>query len=183
MAFDDILSAITQETDQRIADAKDAHAKHLSSLREESERRLLRKKTEIEGQLTQKKSAMRAKAEAHVALQRRNAALRKKQELLTRCYDDVKKELAGIKPAAAEKLLAQFLGTIKDKGEIRPSGHHKEIVRKIAGDRFTIGKTVDSVGGFLFVSDTQERDFTFESLVDNHLRPLTEVQVSAALFS
>lgn len=183
MALDDILSAITQETDKRITDAKDTHKKRLSSLREESERQLLRKKLEIDAQRKEKEKLMRAKAETYISLQQRNAILRKKQELLTRCYDEVKKELASLKPAGVEKLLKHFLQGIKSKGEIRPAKHHKELMEKIADEKhFTIGKPIDASGGFLFISNKEEFDFTFENLVDNYLRPKTEVQVSHSLF-
>lgn len=184
MAFEDILSAITQETDRRIAEAKDTHKQRIASMREQSERRLAQRKQEIAAQRGEKEQLMRAKAETHVALQRRNEILHKKRELLDRCYDDVKAALAKQKPAVIEKLLTHFLHNIKDKGDILPAKAHKDVLAKIAdGKKFTIGKPIDAIGGFVFVSDAQEFDYTFENLIDNDLRPRTEVDVSHALFA
>ncbi len=184
MAIHDILAAITQETDRRIAAAKESHRTQMSTLREESDRRLLAKKQELASQCNKKEQQMRSKTRTHLALQRRNAVLQKKQTLLEQLYGSIAEAFAKEKPAVLEKFFENCLNHIKGNGEIRPAKEHAELIGKIADKkRFTIGKAVDALGGFIFVSDTQERDYTFEHLAREQLRPHTEVAVAASLFS
>ena len=108
----------------------------------------------------------------------------KKQELLERCYGDVQKALAKSDSAALEAFLIDCLSGITGPGEIRPAAAHKALLEKVADkSRFTIGKPINAIGGFLFVSDKQEHDCTFERFVTGTLRPRTEVEVSRALFA
>lgn len=184
MALDDILSAITQETDRRIAGAKTSSQERLVSMRQQGEQRLATKKQEINLQRQEKEKMMRAKADTHMSLARRNAILRKKQELLERCYNDVEKKLTALKPADLKKLLTACLSSIDGNGEIRPAAVHAKLLEEIVdAKRFKIGKPVDTSGGFIFVSDKSESDFTFKSLVHNRLRPETEVHVASTLFA
>jgi len=41
----------------------------------------------------------------------------------------------------------------------------------------------DAKGGFVFISDTEEQDFTFENLIQNILRPRTELSIAHTLFA
>ncbi|OGG92049.1 hypothetical protein A3H16_01390 [Candidatus Kaiserbacteria bacterium RIFCSPLOWO2_12_FULL_53_8] len=184
MAIDNILAAITQETDRRIAGAKEAHAKRIAMLRDESAQRIRTRKQEIDAQHKQEIDDLRLKAETHRSQQRRNGILNKKQELLERCYSDVQKALAKSDTATLGAFLVSCLKGISGAGEVRPVAAHKALLEKIADkSRFTIGKSIDAVGGFVFVSDKQEHDYTFERFVTATLRPQTEVEVSQALFA
>lgn len=184
MAIDDLLAAITDETDRRIAEAKEAHRAQLSSMREDSERRLLKKRQDLSDQCADKEKQMRAKADVHIALNRRNAILQKKQSLLESFYDDVVAQMAEEKPAALESFLKKCLDGIEGKGEIRPAKKHEALIKKLAdGKQFTIGRAIDAAGGFTFVSDDQEYDFTFEHIVRLQVRPHTEVEVASVLFA
>jgi len=184
MALQDILAAITAEADLQIEEARAAHHKELSGLREESERRIAGKKQEIAKQKERKKTQLTAKANAHAQVQKRNVILKKKKELLDQTYAKVIERLSELPDKDVEPLLRACVQLIKIKGEIRPSEKHVNILKKLCPkDQFKIGATIKASGGFLFVSEKQEEDFTFEHLVEHVLRPDTELEISKTLFS
>lgn len=127
---------------------------------------------------------MKRKAELHAESNRRNAVLRKKHELLDRVFADAVEALSGLSDKETEALLGHCLKTIKNKGTIMPSKKHEALLKKIAkDDHFEFGKHIDASGGFIFESDKTDRDFTFENIVREMLRPKTELSAAISLFS
>jgi len=183
MALQDILAAITAEADKRIENARSAHQRALTQLREESERNLAKKKQELAVQKQQKMNLLTTKAETHAISEKRNAVLGKKKELLDRVYDKAVTELASLSDSDTEKLLRACLKNIKVKGSIYPSAKHESLLKKICpSEQFKLEKATNAKGGFLFVSDKEEQDFTFENIVALITRPKTELAVSHILF-
>lgn len=184
MALQDILDAITAEADQQIAEARSVHQKALTEMREEGERKTAKRKQEIAVQKEARKEQMSAKAETHASMQKRNAILSKKQVLLDSAYDSVVEKLGTLDAGKVEPLLRACIKQITVNGEIRPAEKHAQLIKKLApSEQFRMGDPVKSVGGFLFVSEKEEQDFTFEHLVQHVLRPATELETSQALFS
>lgn len=184
MALQDILAAITALADQRIADARQAHKQSLTQLREDSERSLATKKQELASQKQKKMNQLAAKANTHAHAVQRNAILQKKKELLDRTYAEVMKELTSLDAKDLETLLRACLKRIKHKGEIHPSKKHADLLKKICpSEQFTMKDATNAKGGFLFISDKEDQDFTFEYLVEHELRPKTELTTSQLLFS
>ncbi len=184
MALSDILAAISAQADEQISRERSAHQKRLSLIREESERRIAKRKQEIALQKEERKEQLHMKAVSHSVMTRRGAELKRKQELLDDFYALVLQKLAALPEKEAEALLKQHLQTIRSSGEIRPSKAHENTLKRIApSERFSFGKPIASVGGFLFVSEKEEHDCTFEHLVASYLRPQTEVEAAKALFS
>ncbi len=81
-----------------------------------------------------------------------------------------------------ESFLGHCLKSIHVKGTIHPSKASEAILKKLAGDKFEMGKMIDAAGGFVFVAEKEERDCTFEFLVREALRPSTEVEAAHTLF-
>ena len=184
MALQDILDAISAQADQQITDARSAHQKALTQMREASERTLAKRKQEIAAQKEQKKLQLKAKTGAHAEAQKRNAVLTKKQELLDRLFTKITEELAAAPENEVEELLRVCLKKISLKGTIHASKKHSALLKKLApSEQFAMGEDSKSKGGFLFVSDTQDFDFTFEHLVEGTLRPQAELEVSRELFA
>ncbi len=184
MALQDILDAITAQADQQIATARSKHQKRVSQMREAAERNQAKKKQDLAVQKDKKKAQMKMKAEVHAETTKRNTVLRKKRELLDRLYTKVVDQLAALPDDKAEKLLHACLKEISAKGAIHPSEAHAALLKKIApSDQFQIEKSVKAKGGFVFSSEKAEQDFTFEHLVQEWLRPQTELDVSTALFA
>lgn len=183
MALQDILAAITADADRQIELARAAHQKELSEMREESERTIARRKQEIAVQKQQKLAQLTAKAETHATSHKRNALLTQKKEVLDAIYARAVEELCKISDDDAEALFRECLKQIKGKGEIHPSKKHADLLKKICpSEQFRMKDSIDAKGGFLFISDKEEQDFTFENLIENTLRPRTELTIAHTLF-
>ncbi len=184
MALQDILAAITANADKRIADARAEHQRSLTQLREESERKLAKKKQDLAVTKQQRMKQLEVKAHTHALAQKRNMVLSKKKELLDRVYGDVITSLAALQDKDIEPLLRACVKKISNKGAIFPSKKHADLLKKICpSEQFTLEKPTSAKGGFLFVSEKEEQDFTFEHIVEHTLRPKTELDVSTILFS
>lgn len=182
MALQDILDSITGDADKRIAEATAEHKKRMKDMREESERSINRKRVQITEQRDQKKRQLKEKAESHARMVRTKALLAKKQEYMDTLYADVLDALTKLPKDKTEALLEKCLSTVKGKGTIVPSKHHEAALKKMLPDGCEMGKAIDSAGGFRFVSDKEEHDFTYEFLVRGLLRPQTEVKMAHELF-
>lgn len=183
MALQDILAAITAQADQRITDARTEHQRSLTQLREESERRIAKKKQELAVTKQERKKQLEAKAQAHALAQKRNAVLSAKKDLLDAVYGDAINELAKLSDKEIEPLLRACVKSISAKGAVHPSKKHAELLKKICpSEQFSMEEPTDAKGGFIFVSATQEQDFTFENLIEQNLRPQTELDVSKTIF-
>ena len=183
MALQDILAAITADADRKIEQARTEHQKSLTALREESERRIAKRKQEIAVQKQQKINQLTTKAQTHASVYQRNAILTKKKELLDATYASAVEEFCKINDTDAEALLRACLKQIKGKGEIHPSATHEKLLKKICpSEQFTMKSATKAKGGFLFISKETEQDFTFESLIQDIIRPKTELQIANVLF-
>lgn len=184
MALQDILTAIVAQSDRQIEDARSRHKKHLSELREKSERVIAKMKQEIAVQKEQKKQQLHAKAETHVAMLKRNSLLQKKQQLLDETYAMVVEKLEKLSASETENLLRACVKQIKGKGTLHPAKGQEAVLKKISpSEQFTMGESMTAKGGFLFVSEKEEQDFTYEHLVSHLLRPQTEVVTAHELFA
>ncbi|GEM_PF-573545 len=184
MALQDILDAIVSDANRQIADARTAHQKRLSQLREESDRRLVKKKQDINAQREDKKRQMHMKGEAAMTVHRRNALLSTKRALLDHVYADIERQLAQQPPAKIKPLLQGLLAHIHGTGVIRPAKAHAALLADLlkGNARLTPGEPLQTSGGFVFVSEKEERDCTFATLVNDILRPQTEAAVAGQLF-
>lgn len=184
MALQDILTAIVQLSDERISKARSAHQRDVSEMREENERKIAKKKQEIAVSKEEKKKQMLTKAQTHASMIKRNAELAAKQRLLDELYDGVVDKLCSLPKDKTEALLKSCLSDLDDQGVIRPAKSHEDLLKAlISGTDLTMGDPVDAKGGFVFMSEKEDRDFTFEHLVHTYLRPKTEVDSAHTLFA
>lgn len=182
MAFQDILDSIRTHGDDLIAAARAEHRTLLADMRTASQETIAQMRGDVARQRDAKIAHMRTKAENHVTTHRRNAALSKKRELLSRLYASVLERLASLPDAEIEPLLRSCLAKIDGPGVIRPAKKHAKLLTNLVRAPLTLGEEIDAAGGFLFVSDTTERDFRFESLVHDLLEPATELEALRTLF-
>lgn len=182
MALQDIIAAIIAQADAQISDKRSMLNKKLSELKEESERSTAGKKQEIAQQKEERKNQMRAKAQARAQMIERSAELAKKQELLDRLYADTITALTKLPEKDQESFLERCLKKVKGKGVLRPAKGHAASLKKLLPKDVELGDPIEAEGGFIFQSEKEERDFTFEHLVQSALRPSTEVESAQALF-
>ncbi|MBT3293260.1 hypothetical protein HN512_03005 [Candidatus Peregrinibacteria bacterium] len=183
MPLQDILNAISAQADSQISETRSAHQKNISELREASERRLAKKKQELATQKEKKKIKLKAKAETHAEMHKKNVSLRKKRELLDKVYVAATAEICSLPDDKIEELIRNCLKQIEGKGSLYPSEKHASLLKKLApSEQFSIEKPISAKGGFLFTSSEKEQNFTFEHLIQEWLRPRSEISISKELF-
>ncbi|MDP7247513.1 MAG: hypothetical protein QF741_02715 [Candidatus Peribacteraceae bacterium] len=184
MALQDILTAITQQADQKITDARSVHQKSLTKIREDGERTVAERKQEIARQKEVKKAQIKAKAENAADMHVKNSLLSKKRDLLDKTYDEVVDDLVKLPDDKLEPLMLACLKSITTEGTIQPADKHTALMKKLAdSDKFKMGSTVKAKGGFRFISENREQDCTLEHLVAEVLRPATELEIANSLFT
>lgn len=181
MAFQDILRALTADADKRIAAARDAKRAALDETRARLVAAADEKIASIETECERRKKNMERQVSAHALMTGRQAIMKAKHELMERTYERALDLLAGLDASTTEEFLRRLVDSCPEGGTIRPSEAHAAVLKKLAGSR-TIGEPVKSRGGFIHESDASERDFTYEVLVRDILRPATELSVANALF-
>ena len=112
----------------------------------------------------------------------RHAIVERKQQHLTGVYDKVIDSLASLPQAEIESFLQNCLKHIGMKGTIHPTQAHEAMLKKMVGSSFTMGSVIPGKGGFRFSGATQDRDYTFEFLVHQVLKPATEMDAARSLF-
>jgi len=181
MALSDILAAITAEADAAIAAATKAHASAVKDLSDAHERALGTIRSTVKHQKSERLHQLKKRAESHTDMMKRHAVLQRKQEILDEFYASTIRGLSALAPAETERLLTAWIEKLPSKGTIIPSKAHEAILKKLHGSH-TLAPAMEAAGGFRFVGEKEERDYTYEFLVKHILRPETEIDVAGQLF-
>ena len=181
MAFHDILRALNADADKRIAAAHEAKRAALAETRARLGRAADEKIAFIESECERKKKNMERQVSAHALMTGRQAVMKAKHALMEETYDRALDLLSGMDASKTEAFLRRLIDSCPEGGTIRPAEAHAATIKKIAGGR-AIGEPVKSRGGFIHESETSERNFTYEVLVRDILRPATELSVAGTLF-
>jgi vacuolar-type H+-ATPase subunit E/Vma4 len=135
-------------------------------------------------QKEKRKTQLQAKTQSHVAMQKQNAILKTQQKLLDKAYAGAVEKLSTLPDEKVEPIFRACLKDIKVKGAIYPAAKHASLLKKLApSEQFSIEAPIEVKGGFRFVSEKIEEDCTFEYLVENVLRPRTELATAQSLFA
>jgi len=180
MSLQHLLAAIIDQTDREIAQTENAVAKRLAEKKAVSDKALSAHLSSIDEQVTKRKAMLRAKAETHANLSMRSELLTAKQQMIDEVFSAVMEKVSLLPDAEMEPVFRTLLASLPDGGEIRPSKKHAALVQKVAGGR-KIGSPIESKGGFMFISEKEERNCTFEHLVGTELRSKQELMVARSL--
>lgn len=182
MALNQLLAAITAQADQQITLIRQEQERTLKAARDEQEIALSAALRSIDVRKRQKMDQVRMKAEQHAAAFHNNTVLRHKRVLLDRIFTSVIRSLAAATDEAIEPLLKRCL-TLAGPGEIRPTERHRKLLQNILPSSCSLGLSVSGEGGFICITEKQEHDFRLETIVQDLLRPVSEILVADTLFS
>ncbi len=182
MAIQDILDAIVREADEKISAESSRQRAHLKQLRQESERRLASVQMQISHQKENKINQLREKAESRGRLLQSQSILATKQDCMDRLYRMVMDALLKLPADQTEELLKKCLATTQGKGVVYAAKDHEAMMKKLLPKGCEMGGTLNASGGFLFSSEKEEYNFSYEFLVESVLRPLTDVTSAHDLF-
>ncbi|UPA22719.1 hypothetical protein K8942_00710 [Candidatus Peribacteria bacterium] len=183
MALTHIRQAITSEADATIKRLAADHAAAVQSLNDAHKQSLQALRTSLLQQKTQKLHQMRSRAEGHAGMLTRHAVLQRKQEILNDLYTSVAESLAKQPEADLEKMLRNWIDTLPEGGTILPAKPHAALLKKLCGSKYELGDPILATGGFRYVGKKENRDCTFEFIVQEVLRPETEISIAAQLFA
>ena len=182
MALSHILHAISADIDAEIRTLSNHHAETLRALDITHKKAIDDIDAAVARRKEERLQSLRARATSHIQMKRRHALLARKREIIDRVYADAARSLAALPVATLTPMLERWIRSLPCTGTIRPARAHAEILRSLRGPH-TIGDVLpDACGGFRFESTRIEKEFTFEFLVDNILRPMTEIDVARRLF-
>jgi len=183
MSFKHLLQSIVTEADQRISDAKKAHMDRMHALEASHDRALDGIKKNAQDRLNERKRSLKEKAESLGRISASKLLLKTKNAEIDAVYDAVLEDLKKLDKAGLESFFKKAL-EMAGEGTIRAAKEHEAILKKIAGKNFEMGETLPkSEGGFIVATATKEWNFTFDFLVHQSLRPLTEIDAANALFA
>ena len=182
MALSHILAAITAEADAQIADASAKHDAAVRSMNEGHAAAMRDVAASIKQKKQERMNQLRRRAEDHTEMLRRHAVLERKQSILDDFYDNVIRELAALPANKTEQLLSGWVKHLPKGGRILPSKIHEGVLKKIGGGH-EFGPSIAAKGGFRFEGEREDRDYTYEFLVAEILRPATEISVANQIFS
>lgn len=182
MALSHILHAITAEAD---AEIRSISEQHQATVRERGTRHTAALAS-IQASVAQRKNdrlhTLRRRAADHVAMKRRHAVLRRKQECLDAVFDDVMKAFAALPDTVLRPMMQRWIASLPCPGILRPSPRHAALLESLKGPH-TIGAPLKgAAGGFRFESPLVDRDYTIEFLVREVLRPSCDIDAAHHLF-
>lgn len=178
MALNDILQHILEDAEARISAAKNDQHQRLATARVTNERETEAEIARIRQGKEAKKIQMRERAESHSIMARRHAILKKKQELIAQVYAEVLMQLSNAPEAKLEKFFEACLKRVHGEGTVHAAKAHEAIVKKLLKDtKLSMGDASHASGGFVVSTETEIHDFTFPFLIENILRPRTELEV------
>lgn len=183
MSFKHLLQSIAQEADRRIADAKKAHKERMHVLEAAHDRSLESIRKDAQDRLNERKRSLKEKAESLGRISASKLLLKTKNAEIDAVYDAVLEDLKKLDKGALESFFKKALD-LAGEGAIRAAKQHEAMLKKLAGKEFEMGETLaKSEGGFIVTTPTKEWNFTFDFLVQQSLRPATEIETANALFA
>lgn len=183
MALSHILSAITAESDAQLSELQATHAARMKQMEEKHQEQLSSMKATVTQQKTQRKHQLKKRTEGHIDMLTRHAVLQRKQELLNELFNGVATTLAKLSDQDAERMLTSWMKTLPKGGKLIPSKKHEALVKKIAGNAYTVDAAGTFAGGFQYIGEKEDRNYTFEFLVEHVLRPSVEIEAASKLFA
>src|SRR3989338_8036657 len=187
MALADIIQAIKTEADQTIAQLVKEYAAKFRQLKLKYEQKAKVSATAITAEAAQKEASLKQKARVFAAIERRNAILKGKQDLIGQLCQEFLAGVVDTKEYPAMLLtLLQKAGQTISQGDLIPGKGQQAVMKQAlakAGLNYRLAaESQQFIGGFKLVSKEGDLDFSFEGLIGKKLREATETKIAKALF-
>ncbi len=140
---------------------------------------------QMEKAAVQKKAQIERKVDNLAMHERKAKLLATKQQVLDEVFATALQQICD-QHAEKKKIIAAMLKSINAKtGAVNPVKNDEAVVTdavKAAGKEFTVGKSIEGEGGFVFVSKDVEMDFRFETILYQQLKKSLEYDLKNILF-
>ncbi|MDP3964969.1 MAG: V-type ATP synthase subunit E family protein [bacterium] len=185
MSVEKIISTLEAEAAKEISAIESESQARLDALRAQADQRLAAEKSRL---LDQAETRVRQNVDMKVFAVKselKRAELAKKHEILDRVFQSALKHLSGLSEAEYLKLLERLMRELPKKpGAIRSAKGKLSLAKKAAAatvEAKVDSEEIDSVGGFVWQSDTLNIDDSFEQLI-RQAREVSETSVAQLLF-
>ena len=187
MAFDDIQKYIKDKSAEEIAAIKSSSKKELAVLDKQWKVKLEDERTRLLKEIDRYAESKLAQASFKIKEKVNAKLLGAKQEQLDQVYASALEDAAKLPKAEYAKLIEGMLKSLKsEEGELLTSKERKaelEDAAKSAGCKAAVSsEAIETVGGFIFRSETIDRDFRFETIMQR-VREQSLVQVYQSMFN
>lgn len=187
MALVDIITLIEREAAEKASSLLDTAKAEASSLVEAAEAKAKKEVASLEKDGIITRETLEKRKSSEFKRNERIAVSTAQQELVDSVFALAEQELQNL---SGEKLSEVFVSLLKkipsEKGEVVVCGGKKsemEAAVKTAKKDFVVSENTDTCsGGFLYIGDGFEMDFSFKALIEKELRPSKEGEIFKALF-
>jgi V/A-type H+/Na+-transporting ATPase subunit E len=190
MALSHILDKITDDAKKKAALMKQVVDDEVKNIQAEAKGKADARRAEIEEKGTQHGEKMLAKAKTLAVMEGRSELLKEKRMLIDDVYATLEKELTDLDDEAYIALVASMLshlGKEAEKGHLTVpasrAAQTRKAVDKAGVDYDVKDESSDLKGGFILKSGKVEINLTFKHVIQNLVRPSTELEVAAILFN
>lgn len=189
MAINDILNKIKDEANKKAAFEKQVTNDEIKKIEAESEKDAKAKMHEIDNKVKDKCASMTEQAKILANMESRSVLLKEKRMVINESYKAAIDELNALDDKAYTDLLTSMF---KSASKSMPEGElvvpaskaqQTKSAMRNAGAHYEIAKeTNDFKGGFIIKSKKVEINLSFPYLMNNIVRPHTEIEVADILF-
>ncbi|MBU0706260.1 hypothetical protein KJ657_04840 [Patescibacteria group bacterium] len=189
MALSDILQKIKDEAGKKAAFMKQVADDEIAKIKSEAGERAKVRRTEIASRAEEKSANLREKAKLLAKMEARNLLLREKRQVIEDVYTESVKELEHLKGHDLERLMvSMFKAASKTmpKAHVTVASGHKrqaeEAIQKAKVNYRVQGESSELKGGMILADGKQEMNLGFSYVLNQIIRPKTELDVAKILF-
>jgi len=187
MALVDIITLIEKESAQKADSLIDAAKTEAASLLETATAATKIELDSLEKDGKEFRENLEKRKISEFSRNERVAVSTVQQEIVDSVFASAESELQKLSGDDLTAVFTALLKKIPDTtGEVVAQGKGKselESAVKASKKEFTVSENSDSTaGGFLYIGDEFEMDFSFSALIDKELRPKKEGEIFKALF-
>ena len=189
MAINDILNKIKDEANKKAAFEKQMINDEIKKIKAEAEKNAKAKMHEVENKAEDKCKSVMEQAKILANMESRSELLKEKRMVISESYKAAIDELNALEGKAyTDLVISMFKSVAKSMPEgdlIVPASRKNETesAMRSAGVDYKISKeTNDFKGGFIVRSNKVEVNLSFPYLMNNIVRPHTELEVAEVLF-
>ncbi len=189
MALSDIIQKIADEANKKAAMMKQVADDEIKKINDEASRKAESKKQEITDIAVAKCKTVVEKAAILAKMESRSELLKEKRVVINTAYSEVESELnsmgEGDYVSLTSKMMKNASKKIPKGGLIVPKKRKKETeeaIKKAGVEYHVTSETSDFDGGFIVSTPKSEINLSFPYLIQNIVRPQTELELAKILF-
>lgn len=187
MALSDIIQKIINDAQQEAEIIGKSAEAEVAEIMSKNNQKIDDLKKSIHLKTEDKTKEMIKKTTTLAEVERKNLLLAKKRKILTMVLQKSLEKFLDLPNGEMEKIFTSVLKNITEKeGHIYPAKDQIEIIKnalKNSGRNFKIAEGKNFKGGFLFINENTEIDYSIQSIINKEVFPLVELEIAKVLFS